>query len=152
MSPFLKHWTPVILWAAFIFASSTDAYSGSNTSLFFKPVVLWMFPGASPKLVEEAHWFVRKLGHFSNYFVLSFLLMRALRGEKKETWKWQWAVCTLFTVWIYALTDEIHQAFVPSRTPLLTDVWLDFFGGSCSVFSLYVQSMLRRWSCARAPN
>lgn len=152
MSRFLKQWGPVILWAAFIFASSTDAYSASNTSIFFRPLALWMFPGASPKLVEGAHRFARKLGHFNDYFVLSYLLMRALRGEKRGAWKWRWAVCTLFTVWIYALADEFHQSFVPSRTPLLSDVWLDCFGGSCSVFFRYVQSKSRTWSCAREPN
>ncbi len=143
MSRFLKHWAPVMLWCAFIFASSTDAYSAANTAILLKPLMLWIFPHMSPKLAEQAHWFARKLGHFSDYFVLAFLLIQAFRGEKRGKWRWRWAVCTLVTVWIYAFTDEVHQAFVPSRTPLLSDVWLDFFGGSCSVFYLYVYSILK---------
>ncbi len=143
MRQIVKHWFPVILWCAFIFASSTDAYSAGNTSILFKPMVLWIFPGISPALAEQAHWLMRKLGHFTDYFVLAFLLVQALRGGKKEIWKWRWAVYTLFAVWIYALTDEIHQAFVPTRTPLLKDVWLDFFGASCSIFCLYLSSKLK---------
>ncbi len=152
MRLFLKYWSPVILWCAFIFYCSTDTFSASNTSLFFKPVMLWLFPGASPKLVQEAHWLVRKLGHISNYVVLSFLLMRALRGEKREKWEWRWAFWALVTVGIYALSDEFHQAFVPSRGPSLSDVLIDFFGGICSVFSLYLYSILRTRAQRRAPN
>ncbi len=151
MSRFLKHWGPVIIWCTFIFASSTDAYSAANTAILLKPMLLWIFPGISPKLAEQVHWFVRKLGHFSDYFVLAFLLMQAFRGEKRESWKWRWAICTLVAVWIYAFTDELHQAFVPSRTFLLSDVWLDFFGGSCSVFCRYVYSKLNTQGPKVAP-
>ncbi len=143
MRHFVKYWLPVILWCAFIFATSTDAFSAFNTYFFFKPLVLWIFPGASLDFAEKAHFFVRKLGHFSDYFILAFLLMHALKGEEPENWKWRWAIVTLLVVWIYALGDEIHQAFVPSRTPLLKDVWLDFIGGSCSISCLYVSSKLK---------
>lgn len=41
---------------------------------------------------------------------------------------------------IYAATDEIHQAFVPGRGPLVTDVILDSIGvltGICIVLLVY---------------
>jgi VanZ family protein len=62
-----------------------------------------------------------KVAHFAAYSVLGGLLARALAGAA-------WAGYTKSTVWqawtlatLYALTDELHQAFVPGRTPSFGD-------------------------------
>jgi VanZ family protein len=43
-------------------------------------------------------------------------------------------------VLFYAIADELHQRFVPSRSALWSDSLLDFFGGGCAVVLLYARS------------
>lgn len=138
MHPFLKSWGPVIVWGILIFVFSTDQFSSSNTSRIIGPLVYWIFPNASLELQESIHYLVRKLGHWSEYFILSLLLFRAFEGQKRNEWKKSWAIWTLILVLFYALSDELHQAFVPSRSALFSDSLLDFLGGSCAVLWKYL--------------
>lgn len=133
MRSFLKFWLPVILWALLISMFSTDDFSSSNTSRIIDPLVLWIFPNASPQLQDAIHYFVRKLGHWSEYFVLSWLLLRAFQGVPRRELQVRWIVWTLALVLVYALVDELHQAFVPSRSARLADSMLNFFGGISAV-------------------
>lgn len=137
----LKAWGPVILWAALIFYLSTDRFSSSNTAQILE--LLWVFPSMSAELLETIHSFVRKSAHWAEYFVFALLLLRAFRGENGNGWKWRWAGFTLLVVLFYALSDELHQALVPSRYPRLGDAMLDFFGGCCAVFWTYLSQ--NRW-------
>ncbi|WP_332695860.1 VanZ family protein [Halalkalibacter lacteus] len=74
---------------------------------------------------------IRKGAHFSFFFVLGFLSYRALwaSGLRKRVSFF----ASLTFVLLYAISDEIHQAFTPNRTPLLQDVILDFSGGLTGV-------------------
>jgi VanZ family protein len=74
---------------------------------------------------------IRKAAHFSVFFMLGFLLYRAFWASGST--KLVGCFASLFFVLFYALTDEIHQAFTPNRTPLLEDVLLDFSGGLSGV-------------------
>jgi len=142
MRSFLKSWGPVILWAVLIFFFSTDQFSSANTSQIIGPLVRWIYPKASLELQESVHFLVRKFGHWSEYFILSLLLMRAFDGEKRNEWRGRWAGWTLVLILFYALSDELHQVFVPSRSALLSDSMLDFLGGGCAVLWKYLS---RNW-------
>ncbi|GAE28238.1 hypothetical protein JCM9140_4450 [Halalkalibacter wakoensis JCM 9140] len=74
---------------------------------------------------------MRKAAHFGFFFALGFLTFRALwaSGCKKRIGY----VVSLIFVLLYAISDEIHQAFTPNRTPLVEDVILDFAGGLTGV-------------------
>jgi VanZ family protein len=137
MRTFLKSWGPVILWAALIAFFSTDQFSATNTSRVIVPLVLWIFPNASFDFQETIHHFFRKFGHWSEYFILSLLIMRAFRGATRKEWQKSWAWWTLALVLAYALSDELHQLFVPSRTASLVDSMIDFLGGICAVFWIF---------------
>src|SRR5437867_350688 len=134
-----KSWGLVIGWALLIFFFSTDQFASSNTIRIVAPLIHWIFPNASLGLQQSIHAFVRKLGHWSEYFVLSLLLLRAIKGEERNEWKGCWAIWTLALVLFYALSDELHQVFVPSRTADFRDSMLDFFGGSCAVLWKYLR-------------
>jgi len=134
MCSFLKWWLPVILWAFLISLFSTDEFSSSNTSRVIDPIILWFIPHASATLQATLHHALRKFGHWSEYFILSLLLLRAFQGDRQ--WKLvqaRWVVWTLLLVLLYALIDEWHQSFVPSRTSRLTDSMINFLGGVCAV-------------------
>jgi VanZ family protein len=139
MRSFLRSWFPVILWALLISLFSTDEFSSSNTSRIIGPFVLWIIPNASPQLQETIHHVVRKLGHWSEYFVLSWLLLRGFQGERRRALQRRWVVWTLLLVLVYALVDELHQAFVPTRSARLADSLINFFGGICAVGWRYLR-------------
>jgi VanZ family protein len=96
--PRARLWLPVVAWAALIFALSSVPDLG--TGLGGWDLVL------------------RKIAHAAEYAVLGALLVRATgRGG------FAFALGTL-----YALSDEVHQSFVPGRVGSPLDVMLDAIG------------------------
>jgi VanZ family protein len=123
----LKSWLPVLLWALFIYGSSTSALASPHTSRFLVPLLHWLLPGASPETLDSLHEFARKSVHFVNYFVLSLLLFRALRGPSKG-WSLRCALLAALLASAYACTDEFHQSFEAGRGASAMDALLDTAG------------------------
>jgi VanZ family protein len=130
----IKHWLPVCAWAGVIFFFSTDYFSSANTAQLFGFVSSWLFPGIPSEDIAPLHGLIRKLGHWTEYFVLAVLVQRALLKETDEPWQSRHIAFTLVFIFVYALSDEFHQLFVPSRTASLGDVMIDIFGGICGIF------------------
>jgi VanZ family protein len=108
MRKILRYWLPVILWMMVIFAFSgrqkvalTDSYALSF--LFFKIL------------------------HLIEYIFLYMVCYRAFfnTGTRKDKAFLYAFIITL----LYAITDEIHQRFVPTREGKLRDVIIDVIGG-----------------------
>lgn len=123
------NWVAVLIWMGVIFLFSSDYFSAANTTPFIVPILSDLFPDLTAHHIENIISIIRKLGHVSEYFLLAILLMRALKGQfigqpakRRIVWSISLAV-------IYAVSDELHQAFVPSRTASLVDVMIDSFGG-----------------------
>lgn len=71
-----------------------------------------------------------KVAHFVAYGLLGALLARAFAGTvwagyTRHTVRQAWVIATL-----YAVTDELHQAFVPGRTPSVGDWVADAMGAA----------------------
>jgi len=81
--------------------------------------VIFVFSSrSSAELPNFGRWdyFVKKGGHVLGYGLLALSYWRGLNLERgKKLFAWQLAVC-------YAITDEIHQVFVPGRHPSLFDI------------------------------
>jgi VanZ family protein len=140
MTQFLKNWTPPVLWAVLISYFSTDTFSFSRTSSYFDPFLHWLFPVLSVEGREWIHAGVRKLGHWTEFFIFAFLLAHAFRSSQRFSLRTRWVLWTLLIIGFYASADEIHQLFVPSRTGSFKDSLLDFFGGCCAVLTIIFQS------------
>jgi len=123
----LRPWLPAIVWAMVIFWASTDMFSASRTSVIIIPFLRALFPHASSETIERLHYFIRKLGHFTEYFWLSLFLFRGMRGENGG-WQLRWAIWALVIAAGYSALDEFHQSFVPSRTASPWDSLLDTTG------------------------
>jgi VanZ family protein len=132
----VRNWLPVVAWAGLIFYFSTDQFSSLNTGEIFGFLLSWLFP-EMPEKIEPVHGTMRKLGHWGEYFVLSVLFLRALQNETGEKWKLRHAIFALVFILLYALGDEFHQSFIPSRTASLGDVTIDVLGGICGVVWMY---------------
>ena len=81
---------------------------------------------------------IRKCAHAAEYFVLTFLVMFALRD--KDTWNVSISkaiIISLAVCFIYSLTDEFHQTFVPARSGQFSDCVNDTLGG-CVAVAVYV--------------
>jgi VanZ family protein len=138
-STLFRNWGPVVVWAGLIFFFSTDQFSSSNTSRFFGPLLSAIFSGITAEQFDTLHLIIRKLAHWSEYFIFSLLLLRALRGRFKSPSDLRRAVWIVAVIFLYASSDEIHQVFVPSRTPSFADVTIDSFAGICGILWTYVR-------------
>ena len=73
---------------------------------------------------------------------------RCARSPRRATppWRWSKAGLVLALVALYAASDEIHQAFVPSREASAWDVLLDTTGAAFGLLCLWAAGRLRkRW-------
>jgi VanZ family protein len=143
---FLKFWLPPLLWMALIFSASADAHSYEHSSHFVEPFLHWLFPQMSQPHVEEIHHLIRKCGHLTEYAVFALLLWRALHQSKNNLSAWSWPKVggTLLIIFLYAASDEFHQRFVATRTPLVSDVFIDAAGGAIGLLVLWIFGHCRK--------
>ena len=125
----VSRYLPLLVWLAFISFASTASFSASNTSLIVGPLLHWLFPDASPETLTVVHGIVRKLAHFLEYALLGVLAARAFRGSPTAALRRHWFMISVALIVVYALLDEYHQSFVPSRTASIYDSFVDMTGG-----------------------
>ena len=126
---FKKHWFPVIFWMAFIFWMSTETFSAENTSSVVEKAVTFLVPAISSQELDLVHAIIRKAAHLTEYFILGFLLFRAFRGGSSASWNCRWPFFAFIGVVLCAVSDELHQSFVPTRMGSYVDVGIDTAGG-----------------------
>lgn len=71
---------------------------------------------------ESIHLLIRKCAHMTEYALLFVTVMWALSGIKKRL-----GIAYMVTV-LYAVSDEVHQSFIPGRCGAVTDVLIDGAG------------------------
>jgi VanZ family protein len=140
---FVSYWVPVIAWMILIFAGSTDVLSAEHTLRFLMPFLRWFDPHISFATIAYINVALRKLGHLTEYATLAALLWRALRGTlrsarlrsapARQAPTLLIAAIALITPALFAVSDEFHQSFVPSRTPSENDVLIDVCGATVGV-------------------
>ena len=133
----LRAWWPALVWAAVIFSLSTDTFSYDHTASVIPPVLHWLLPFLSEYQLEVIHYFIRKSAHFTEYFIFGLLVYRGIRGGRKG-WRWTWGLAALSLAAGYAIMDEVHQAFVISRTASPYDSLLDSFGAFVAIAAVWV--------------
>jgi VanZ family protein len=133
----LRAWWPAILWAGVIFSMSTDAFSARHTSAILGPILRWLIPSLTAEQFDTIHFFIRKCAHFTEYFVFCLLIYRGVRGARSG-WRWSWGLSALSVAAGYSILDEIHQAFVASRTASAYDSLLDSIGAFFAFAALFL--------------
>src|SRR2546427_2160953 len=125
----VRRYVPLILWMAAIFFASTSEFSASNTAVLIQPLLRWLFPHITDERIALFHFLVRKAGHFTEYAILGLFAARAFSTSSHSALRLSWFLAALILVCVYALSDEYHQSFVPSRTPSIYDSFIDMAGG-----------------------
>jgi VanZ family protein len=134
---------PLLVWMALIFFFSTGELSGENTSRIVRPLLLWLFPDISVERLALAHLLVRKAAHFTEYAILALLAARAFADSSRVLLRRRWFIASLLLVILYALSDEFHQTFVPSRIGSIYDSFIDMSGGLTALLLLSVRHRRR---------
>jgi len=124
-----------VVWAGVIFTFSTDTFSSDHTATVLSFLVKWLFPHLSPHQFKFIHHLIRKSAHFTEYFIFGVFLFRAVRGAHKG-WRWTWGLSAWFMAACYSGLDEIHQAFIASRTASPYDSLLDSSGAFVAMIFL----------------
>ena len=110
-------------WMAVIFTlSHQPAAVSSGQSGVIVGHLQQAMPGVSTTILT---FLVRKTAHIIANFVLGILMYRALRINIRRWRTRTVASFALLSCSLYAVTDEIHQLFVPGRSGELRDVMID---------------------------
>lgn len=133
---------PVLLWAAvlvlmaviFHFSAQPADESSATSSPFvdfyirlFHPEADSLSPEERFELEDSASFIVRKTAHFSIYTLLGLLLAAAVSSTfPAGGYKRLWLPFLLGA--LRAVSDEIHQSFVPGRSCELRDMAIDSTG------------------------
>ena len=120
---FFKLWLPVFGWCWVIFYLSGIPQLGTGWGVW--------------------DLILRKAAHITEYFILTFLLYRAFKGSFifSSFYLLFWSCVISF---LYAVSDEIHQAFVPTRNPSPKDVLFDTLGIIAFYFLIKYNNKFRK--------
>lgn len=125
----------VILWMVLIFVMSAE--NGQESTDTSDGVVYYIAKAITPnfdelslaekqEIMDSMSGFIRTMGHFCEFAVLGILSFNVLLNFKFKVW--QKAFFSLVFSVIYAVSDEIHQYFVPDRVCDIADVAVDSLG------------------------
>jgi len=150
-----------ILIMIFIFFQSSLPADISEKESGLITVALAQVLGMDQEIVSFG---VRKCAHFSEYMILGFSLLMTFRSHarlhlrKKQnntcsksgilTKLWSPVRAIPITAWctgtIYAITDEVHQMFVPGRSCELRDMLIDSAGVFTAILMVHVLYNVKR--------
>ena len=70
---------------------------------------------------------ISNLAHIPAYALLTFLWLKAFE-RRSASHSFMAAALILFGLILFAVSDEIHQSFIPGRSASYMDIGLDFIG------------------------
>lgn len=116
----LSLWGPVVVWMAAIFTVSSSS------------------PASLPRLSAPGS----AAAHAFEYAVLAVAVLRALTGADLARVTGGRVLQAVAFSFVYGLTDEVHQSFVPGRTPELLDVAADAAGAAAGAALAWAWSIV----------
>lgn len=121
----------IVIWMVVIFSfSNQGGTKSSNTSQKVTKVIIDMVGNDSKaqneQFIANLEKVIRKLAHYSIYTVGGILIMSYSYTLDKPR---RQQVCgSLIFGTFYAVTDELHQFFVPGRSARFFDIGIDTLG------------------------
>ena len=140
-------WVVTIATGIFLFSSQTGEESGEISKGLMDN--MFTFLQLDTEGEEKLHHLIRKGAHMTEYAVLGasacvlcFYLadIRLWNGISRR----KMAALALAFSALFAVTDEIHQAFVPGRGPSVKDVLIDSVGAAIGIALIYIVGRYKR--------
>jgi VanZ family protein len=100
---------------------------------------------ASPELPSPPGGLSDKHAHALVFGGLTLFLYRALAGGRVERLTWRNGAIAVLLATAYGVIDEVHQAFVPGRSPHWGDVVADAVGALMAAGGLWACGILWRF-------
>lgn len=103
-------------------------------ALLMMGIIFWFSaqPGDALPVFSWGDKIIKKMGHMIGYGLLAFWVWYGLGLDVEKRW-----LAWLFAM-LYAVTDEIHQSFVPYRNASVWDVLI--FDNLGALLSLWIMS------------
>lgn len=153
---FALSFAAVVVWMVVIFL-----FSGQNgqtsagmsggiieaVAKFFNPDFENLSLTAQGGIIASWQFFVRKCAHFLEYMVLGVLTANAFNTLKLNMKIKVFA--PLAVTILYAISDEVHQYFVPDRACRLFDICVDSVGGVVGITVFFLGALLIKKSKIR---
>lgn len=137
----LAKYSLVTAWMIVIFCFSKDPATVSNEKSDFVIESLTAIGiDVGGMFGKMSTFIVRKMGHFTEYFILCALLIFALKGKFKIKSNYMVSIVITF---LYACSDEFHQLFVPGRSGRIIDVLIDTTGGLLAIVICIIISKIK---------
>ena len=143
----------VIIWMFVIFNfSSQNGRKSTNTSDVVTSMVVNVTTSVTnknvsreevKKRVEDSTFLVRKMAHFTEYLILGILVLQLLSDYTKINKRM--LIVSLIICYLYAVSDEVHQIFIPGRTAKVLDTFIDGAGSlvGITIYSIYQRNVLK---------
>ena len=134
------------MWIIFGFSGQNGKESGSISRKITEAVtknissIQNLEKEEKEKVLRKIEHIIRKLAHFSLYTIIGILLM-SLMSTYKIKQKSRILISGSIGL-LYAISDEIHQAFIPGRGPQIGDVGIDFAG---VIIGILIMFMIRHF-------
>ena len=133
----------VVLFLLVIFilssANATES-NGLSKSLIKQSMVIYekLFDKKINKelMIIKLNYPIRKIAHFTEYFILAILIFKLLFYVKKNINLIYFN--TIMLCLLFATIDEFHQLFVANRTGRIVDILIDTFGSILAVLIMYL--------------
>ena len=115
----------VISWALLIFflSNQTSDVSGSESKAIISSVI-------HVNNINYVDNILREMMHFIEYFIFGILLINCFNQYKID----KKITISIMISFIYIVSDEIHQIFVPGRAFEYLDIGLDLSGAILGIF------------------
>ncbi|MFA6308330.1 MAG: VanZ family protein [Clostridia bacterium] len=143
-------WFAVILCMLLIFyLSNQQAYvsNGESKGIIKQGVDIAanvINPGISEteklNIIDQINSIAREYMHGVVFLVLGLLVFNAVRRSKEFLKKYKVALISIAICIVYALSDEIHQIFIPGRAFQLSDLTMDTAGSIVGIGVIWLIS------------
>ena len=138
-------WLLVILWMALIFYLSHQPATESNSlsTGITERIVAIIERLTSDIYFNESKFnhIIRKNAHFFAYLILGVLVSNALKNNGIKGSK-RFLIALVICI-LYAISDEIHQLFIPGRAGQVRDVMIDSAGAVVGISGYLVLGKLK---------
>ena len=147
---FVTSYLLVIIWAGVIFTLSSEGH-GASTSR--SDLIVNYLQSAGALLPTDLLTFLtRKAAHIIAYFIFGVLAYNVVRHYTLRARRT--ILISSAIVLGYAISDEVHQLFVPGRSGEVRDVLIDTVAGTVAVVLTYLihRRIVKRRAARRASN